>query len=720
VPGGGIVGKAWNRFRAFEAGVALLGAVAFAVVGPLRDAFATLPGVMLLAALTLFLVPGVLLARWFLRDHFSGVAALPAAFVISTGGFALLGVPMLVLQGTLEAYLWVSGAAVVASVLAATLTALLRDRPAGTGAGPAAGDRGGVLWLPFLALVAVLTYITRITAPSTFGDIWIYLSWVREYLGGGRLAFEEPFFGGEVGISRARINGWLLEQAAASRVSGVDPVDLVFSYLNPTLVVVSLLAFYALARVLFESERAALFCGCLYSLFLLVHVSQSRLTLGGEFIQRLPEDKLAAKFLFMPLALAFAVVFLKGGGWRYFWCFAFSCWAVMAIHPIGLAIIGIPMAGFGILHLASNPRSREAWKRISAMGLAGLAAVGVPAAFVLAILGEPLTAVLADSDINSGDPDVLRNMIFVSPERNRIFELADGSYMMHPSLLLDPIMVVAFLLGIPFLLWRVKGHLAAQLLLGTMYLTTVLVYVPTIATFLGDNVVLPGQIWRLAWPIPLAAVLALGWLSWEATGRVASWLGNLIPARPLAWVLPLLVVIALTIGAVPLTREGLESVLQHKEDARAAGVYPVDPIYPWFRDEIDSPQVVLASDLLSARIPAYSSDANVVSRRGSLVLKVLPKLEQRVPGQIEVPQGSIDVQKFFSGTDLRTGIEILRRHEVDYVMVPADSQLGRSLEELLGFERVKEPSSRQDLYAVDLRKASRLPAAAGQSRVPPK
>ncbi len=718
------MGKAWNRFRLFEAVVALLVVLAFVVIGPLRDAFAALPGVMLVAVLILFLAPGALLTRWFLREHFSGVALLPTAFVISTGGFALLGLPMLMLQSTLETYLWLSGAVVaaflLASVLVAALTVLVWNRPAEAGTDAASGDRGGVMWLPFLALVAVLAYITRITAPSSFGDIWIYLSWVREYLGGGRLAFEEPFFGGEVGLSRARINGWLLEQAAVSRASGVDPVDLVFSYLNPTLVVVSLLAFYALARVLFESERVALFCGCLYSLFLLVHVSQSRLTLGGEFIQRLLEDKLVAKFLFMPLALAFAVAFLKGGRWRYFWCFAFASWAVMAIHPIGLAIIGISMAGFGILHLASNPRSREAWIRISAMGLAGAAAVGVPAVFVMAVLGEPLAAVLADSDINSGDPDVLRNMIFVSPERNRIFELADGSYMMHPSLLLDPIMVVAFLLGVPFLLWRLKGSLAAQLLLGMMYLTTVVVYVPTITTFLGDNVVLPGQIWRLAWPIPLAAMLALGWLAWEAAGRAASWLGRLGAARLLAWAMPLLLVLILAIGAVPVTRDGLESVLQHKEDARAGGFYPVDPIYPWFRDEIDSPQVVLASDLLSARIPAFSAEANVVSRRGSLVLKVLPKLEQRVPGQIEVPQGSIDVQKFFNGTDLQTGIEILRRYEVDYVMVPAGSQLGRTLETMLGFERVREPSPRQDLYAVDLKEAGRLQNAAGQTLVPPK
>ena len=104
------------------------------------------------------------------------------------------------------------------------------------------------------------------------------------------------------------------------------------------------------------------------------------------------------------------------------------------------------MAGFGIMHLAANPRSRAAWARISAMGLAGVVVLVVPAVCVPVFTGRPLTDVLADSDINSGDPDVLRNMVFVSPERARIFEFADGSYMMHPSLLLDPFLAVAFLL----------------------------------------------------------------------------------------------------------------------------------------------------------------------------------------------------------------------------------------------------------------------------------
>ena len=689
------------HLRWFEAGVVLAVVAASTVIGPLRGVFATVPGVMLLATLVLFLTPGVVIVRWFFREYFSGIALAPAAFVTSVGLFALLAVPMLILQVNLATYLWACGITVAVCWLAA---GVLTFRPGQAAGGVEISDRGGVLWVPFAALVAALAFIARITAPSYYGDVWIYLSWVREYLGGDRLASVEPFFGGEVGLSRARINGWLLEQAAVARVSGVDPVELTFSYLNPALVVAALLVFYALARILFESERAALLSGCLYSLFFLVHLSQSRIAWGGEFVQRLPEDKLVAKFLFLPLALACAFAFVEGGAKRYFVGFTFLCCAVMAVHPIGLAIIGISMAGFAVMHLAAAPRSRAAWARISAMGLAGVAIVAIPAVLASAFTDEPLSNALADSDINSGDPDVLRNMIFVSPERNRIFEFADGSYMMHPSLLLDPMIATAFLVGLPFLLWRVKRSLAARLLFGVMYVTTVIVYVPPITTFLGDNVVLPGQIWRLAWPIQLAAVLTLGWLVWTAIGYVTVWLQGLGPARYLAGVLPALLIVALTVATVPQARQGIESIKAHREASRTSGFYPSDPIFPWFRDEMNSPVVVLAPDIQSARIPAYSSEANVVSRRGGLVLTVLPQLENRAPGQIEVPQGSLDVREFFSGTTLQEGVEILRRNDVDYVMVANDSQLTGALDRLSGLTPVETPSERYALYAVDLQK----------------
>jgi hypothetical protein len=715
------VGKTWAHLRWFEATVALSGAAAFAAVGPFRGLFAAHPQALLVATLILFMAPGVLLARWLLYEYFSGVALLPAAFVCSVGVFALLGVPALVFQSSLQTFLWVSGATVALSLLAAALTVffgtLRRARTSRPGTGFVVSDRGGLLWLPFLALVAALGYITRIGAPSSFGDIWVYLAWVREFLGGERLASVEPYFGSDVGLSRVKINGWLLEQAAISRVSGVDPVDLAFLYLNSMLVVMALLVFYALTRTLLKSEKAALICGSLYSLFFLIHLSPSRLTFGGEFIQRLLEDKLAAKFFFLPMALAFAVIFLESGRRTYFWFFAFLCCAVMAVHPIGLATIGISMAGFSILHLAVNPRSREAWARISAMGLAGVTTIALPAIFILVVIGEPLTAVLTDSDINSGDPDVLRNMIFVSPERKRIFELADGSYIMHPSLLLNPVILTGHILGVPYLLWRVRGSLAAQLLLGMLVLTTVVCYVPPVATFLGDNLVLPGQLWRLAWPIPLAVMLTLGWLVWEATSRAAAWLGGLRQTRFLAAALPFLLLVVLTIAAVPRTTAGLELVERYEEAARNSGIWPADPIYPWFRDEVTSPVVVLASDVYSARIPSYSSEANVISRRGSLVLRVLPKLKQRVPGQIEVPRGALDVQVFFNGTDLGTAVEILHRHKIDYVMVRSGSRLDGALADLPGFEPVREPSERYDVYDVDLPMLDRLLDTADEARI---
>jgi hypothetical protein len=698
------VGKGRFTVRWFEVCVVVAGVLAFVAVYPFREYLANGPEVLLLATLVLFSIPGLLLVRWFFGEYFSGVALLPAAFVTGVGIFALSALPFLIAESTLSAYLWVCGAIVLGFLLAAVVMAFRPEREVTEEPGFTVSDRGGIMWLPFALLVAAMAYVARMTAPSIFGDIWIYLSWVREYLSGDRLASVEPFFGGAVGLSRAKINGWLLEQAAVSRVSGVDPVDLVFSYLNPALVIMAFLVFFALARILFRSERAALLSGSLYALFFFIHLNQSRVTWGGEFVQRLPEDKMVAKFLFLPLALACAYAFLEGGKKRYFFGFAFLCSAVMAVHPIGLAIIGISMAGFVVLHLAAIPRSRDAWASISAMGLVGVTIIAVPAAIVSLFTDEPLSNVLADSDINSGDPDVLRNMIFVSPERNRIHEFADGSYIMHPSLLLDPVIATAFLIGLPFLLWRLGRSLAARLLLGTLYVTLVVVYVPQITTFLGDNIVLPGQIWRLAWPIHLAAVLTLGWLLWTGIGYATGWLQRFAPTRLVATTLSILLVVALTTAAVPRARAGMDSIEKHREASRRAGYYPSDPIFPWFRDEIHSPVVVLAPDLQSARIPAYSADANVVSRRGSLVLRVLPELEKRVPGRIEVPQGSLDVQHFFYDSTLEKRMEILRRNKVDYVMVPEDSFLVDALKEQPGFTLVDTPSERYVLFAVDREK----------------
>lgn len=697
-----------QRLRSFEALVVLSSVVALLIVGPLRDLFGTVPLVPFLATLFLFVVPGALLSRWFFGEQFPGAALIPVSFALSAGMFGLLGVPMLMLGESLETYLLFSGAVLAASLMAGAFVALLRSPPPKNDS--SSGASTGWLWAPFLFLGAALTFASRLRSPNLYEDAWVYLAYAREFLNSDRLARYEPYFGNETGLSRLKINGWMLEQAALSRVSGIDPVELVLWYLNPALVIVGLLAFHALARILFKSEKAALLAGCLYALFFLTHLHFSLLSLGGEFITRLVEDKGAARFIFLPAALCMAVLFVESRKLRYLAAFTFLYWSSLTIHPVGLAIIGLSTAGFCLLYLAVNWRERGAWATTAALGAAGLSVILLPASLVVAT-GVPFADLLKAADINAGNPDVLSNMVFARPDREQILELSDGLYIMHPSLLLDPVILAAFVLGIPFLLWRLKSSLAAQLLLGTLLLTTIVCYVPQIATFMANNVVVPGQLHRLAWPIPLAAALSVCWMVREATRYAQAGLDESGAAR-LAGLAPVLLVAALTVVAAPVGVAGMRVIYQVSrsqpvgapvgEPTEAATGF--DPIFPWMRDNIREPSIVLAPDAVNTVIPAWSANANVVSLRGGLVIRVLPSLERHAGERIEVPQGAMDVQTFFSGPSLEEGIRILRRYNVDYVMVHADSPLDEQLAHLTGFTPTDSPKDRYGLYAVDLRK----------------
>jgi hypothetical protein len=686
-----------GRGSSVDIAFALTGAAALLIVGPLRGLFVGFPLALYLSALLLFFAPGILVCRTFLREHFPGAASIPVSFVVSASVFGLLGVPLLMWQSTLELYLALAGAVVVASLVVAGV----RTRPWAPFRWVESGNGGiDLLWFPFGLLCAALSYVSWTKVPEMYDDLWIYLSNVREFTSADRLALYGPYFGEDVGLSRVRINGWLLEQAALSRVTGIDTIDLVLHYLAPTLVVMALLAFYALARSVLEQRSAALFAASVCALFYLVNLESSLLSFGGEFVGRMAEDKFAARFIFLPVALGVAIAFLKGGKKRYMAVFALACWAMMAIHPVGLAISGLAMAGFSLVYVAINWRRKASWARVSGLGLAGFSAVAVPALAAYVLTGKALTSVLKEADINSNDPDVLANMVFVRPERQRILELGEGSYMMHPSLLMDPVILGALLLGVPFLIRRVKASLGAQMLFGVLLVVTVVCYVPQVATFMGDRVVVPGQLWRLAWPLPLAALLTAGWMAWEAVQRAGTSLRRLrVPAASIRF-LPILAVCAVTWLITPTALAGAELV-DRSEDLAQSSRSCFDPVYGWMQNNIDEPSVVLAPDPENTCIPAYSALTNVVSVRGALVLDPLPKLEERVPGTIEVPQGALDVRRFFSGPTFRESVEILDRYGVDYVLLRKGSALNTQLSTLSGFVAMETSSQRYSVYRVD-------------------
>ena len=678
-----------SRLHTLDARVVLLGAVALIPVWPLRFAFDGAPIVPFLCAVCLLMVPGMVLVGRLFED-LPGPVMVPVSFAISVGGFALLGVPFLAMGLGLGSYLWAAGLVFASSLATAAFGALRQKHPGRR----VARVRSSSVWLwgPFLLLGAALASASRIKAPFPYDDIWVYLAWVREFLGAGGGAFREPYFGEQVGTSRAQINGWLFEQAALSRVSGIDPVELVLGYLAPTLVVMSLLAFYALARVLLRSGTAALLVGSLYALGLL-------LNLGGRWIGRVAEDKFLAWFLILPVAMIFAVLFLEARRKRHLIVFAFFCWAVVAVHPVGLAIIGLSTAGLGLLHVAVDRRERDAWA--GAAGLAGaLLSVLLAPLLYLLVTGESLVAALRSADISSGDPDVLANMVFVKPGWHRVLELGDGYYMVHPAQLLNPVVPVAFLVGLPFLFPRLKHSLAARLLVGMLLVPALVCFVPPVATFFGDHVILPGQMWRLAWPIPLAASVTVGWLLWEMTRLAQAGLRSSGGSRRVGRFLPLVLVCALMVAAAPVSAGQAKAVYQAVGGARSPGLC-FDPAFRWMRDNIEETSVVLAPDLENTCIPAYSAEANVVSLRGGLLLRVLPALQSRAPGRVEVPQGTLDVRNFFYRSTLDEKVRILDRYEADYVMVRAESPLNGTLDSEPGFAAVYTSSGGYSLYAVD-------------------
>ena len=695
-----------SRVRSVYASILLSSAVAVILLVPLRSVSEAVPLLAFAATLLLFMTPGVLLTAWFFRDRISGPAVAPVAFAISTGLFGLLGLPFLILHQSIDLYLWTAGVVLAACLATSGWRALHATMPVPKPGGEpgAEGDKtpygppAGWLWTPLVLLAGGLAFVATRRVPNNYDDIWVYLSWVRDFASAERLALRDPYFGERIAeLSRVKVNGWLLEQAALSRVSGLDPIELVLRYLTPTLVVLALLAVYALALTLLGSERAAVLSTSVYALFHVVFMKPSVHNVGVELAVRVSEDKHAARFLILPVALLSAALFVQGRKLRYLVLFAFLCWTTVAVHPSVLPVLGLCVLGFGLAHVAVNLRQRAAWTGMTVLALAMWSVVLGPLLQLFG--GESPAAILYSADINATPPEVLAYTVFITEGWRHIYEFDDGSFIMHPWLLLNPMMLGAYVFGVPFLLWRVRSSLAAQLLLGGLVVVSVVVYVPPVATFVGEELIVPGLLWRLAWPIPLLGLLTIGWMVWEVLGYAEARLKWVVARRAL----PLVLVAFLVAVSVPPAVAKAAGLYSKYEVARTSD-YDPDPIFPWIRDNLEGPGVLLARDSANNVVPAYSASIDVVSQRGEGMIRDRAELERRAGSKIQIPRSYLDVHDFFFGPTLdREAYEILRRYGVDFLMVYAGGPLDRRLETMPGFSAVGDaPRERYSLYAVDL------------------
>jgi Family of unknown function (DUF6077) len=613
-------------------------------------------------------------------------------------------VPALILHLSTEDYLLAAGT-LLAAFLAASVWRIVRRKEQFSPEQEALyGPPAGWLWAPFALLCGVLAFVGVRRVPSSYDDIWVYLSWVRDFADSERLALVDPYFGERIAeFSRAKVNGWLLEQAALSRVSGLDTIELVLRYLTPTLVVVALLLVYALALAISKSERAAVLIASVYALFHIIFIQPSVHNVGVELAARISEDKYAARFLILPVTLLFALLFVESRRWRHLGLFTFFCWAAVAVHPSVLPAIGLCMLGFGVAHVAVNLRLKAAWTGMVALAL-GMWSVVLGPLILLLFAGRSPEAMLFAADINATPPKVLEYTVFITESWGHIYELGDY-YIMHPWLLLNPVILGTYVFGVPFLLWRVRTSVAARLLLGGLGVVTVAVYVPPVATFIGDRLIVPGLLWRLAWPIPLLVLISTGWMIWETLGYAEARLRGFGIGRSVTRALPLALVALLTAAAAPPSVDKAVGLYRKFEVARTTN-YDPDPIYPWIRGHVRDPGVLLARDSANNIVPAYTTSLNVVSQRGEGMIRDREELEKLAGSHINIPQRYLDVHDFFFGPTLdREAYRILRRYHADYLMVYAGSPLDERLKTLPGFSPLDDaPTDKYSLYTVDLEK----------------
>lgn len=673
-----------GRLANLEAVVVILALISLIVLVPLRGLASGVPVLPFLATLALFLIPGLLISRVALDEDFQGVSRLPVATVFSVGIFGVLAIPFLVLHRSFNEYLLVCAAVLFISLGFALYRVFFRDS-SGAMESDSAKTLTDLLWVPFTVLAGALAYASTVLQEEPNGDSWIYLSYVRDYTSSNNLAIENPILGGQAADSyisfRTTINGWLMEQAAFSKISGLAPVDLVFDYLAPTLIVLSLLAVYALAKLLL-GKGPALIAASLMALFFLVDlqatIPTAFLSPGNDFVARATEDKYVARFLFLPVSLGMAVLYLRERKLRYLALFTFICWSAIVVHPIGLVLIGISVAGLGFFHLISNFREGGSWKAVLGLGVA-VTSISLPPIVYLAATGSPLLSRASDSRTSQ-----LLTETWISSKR--LMEVGESSYIMHPSLLLNPAVIAAYALSVSFVIFRLRRNLAAQLLLGILVFAPLFIYVPPISTPLA-NIVGPWVLVRLSWPISLAAPLVIGWVVWVVLQYLGARLENtgIGVMRHARSLLPLLIVVLLLAVTSPAGLAAVRSANESGEVPQAQSSC-FDPVFPWMQDNITESTTVLAPYEENSCIPAYDAEANVVALRG-------------------LSRGNQAEQELFdfygSYTVSAQDEQLLRREGVGYVLVSANSPLDAQLGHLPGFTALDSPGVRYRLYSVD-------------------
>ena len=472
----------------------------------------------LVTLVVVLLFPGLLLtALLFRQERLFFIRRTAISFVLGTALLIVPATALVVLESFLGYLVWISIGLTVG--LGSLYCWTLREQPdrfiSGTGKGITA-RLNPFLVAAFVAAIAItlLIFVLTVYVPA-YGDRWNYAAYMRQYLDWPHLVSDVPNLQNPTADFRMKYDGWLVIEAYMSWIAGVDPIDMLVLYLPPLLMVISLFAFYSLARELFKSANAALFLTVVQIIYL-----TASMTTGGayepghRFFVRIAEDKIAVSLILLPIALMFALRYLRRGRLIELLAYALSIATLAFTHPMGLPFFAISFGSYAPLHLWFN-RSRQAVIRLLVVFFLVCIFAAVPFAGKLAAARAGITA-SAYTEALEEDPS--------RGEARELLMFSSRWYMVDPKRLLNSdegrLLIVVLLLT-PFLFWHLRRSEAARFLFTTGTIPLLIIYNPITASLLGQ-LITPWQIRRIEWLVPVS--LIIGFFLYKIVETTGGWL----------------------------------------------------------------------------------------------------------------------------------------------------------------------------------------------------
>jgi tetratricopeptide (TPR) repeat protein len=275
-------------------------------------------------------------------------------------------------------------------------------------------------------------------------------------------------------------------------------------------------------------------------------------------------------------------------------------------------------------------------------------------------------------------------------------------------MVLQPFHLVA-ILALLFLLPRLRREPGVRLLLGIAVVIPAACLVPLLAMKLG-GLITPWMVYRLAWPLTLAAALALGWsisilLDWRRWPRLS--------AVALAALLVVLAARGIPTywGAITLLREGRDTLASNS-------CFQLGPILRPFADLVSSSEVpaelpkpdpnllagdapsgvtVLANSVIDQCLAGYAPYANVMEFRKNNVARFYP-LEQ-----VESAWQRLSDALYFENAEFVDDrlIQTIERWGIGYLIVSQDETLDTQLRHLAGLFQPVTSAVRHTIYRVN-------------------